>query len=201
MLVAKAHADGVRAAVGNHGIVGFDAVEDGGRVLGNFLGRKAEARRNDGIDLKVGSRAADGVVDAILHVGDAFDFADGVADLRPELVEQDGVLGVKLDLDRFGGVGEVVDVVLEDLRELDIELGLSGLDALPHVIHYFPHGAVPAGFQPDGEVAGVGFSDGGKAELQPGAAGGVFDLRNGMEDARRRVPARGWFRSVSFPRA
>ena len=69
-------------------IVGGQAVEDGGGVFGDFGGREAEARGDDGIDLEVGGGAADGVFDAILDVDDAGDLADGVGDARAELCEQ-----------------------------------------------------------------------------------------------------------------
>ena len=66
VLVAQAHADGVGAAVGDERIGGGDAVEDRGCILRDLGGRKAHARGDDGIDLEVGGRPADGVFDAVL---------------------------------------------------------------------------------------------------------------------------------------
>ena len=84
-LVAEAHANGVGAAVRDQRIGGRDAVENRGRIFGDFSRREAEARRDDGIDLEVGGRAADGVVDAVLDIDHAVDFADGVAHPGAEL--------------------------------------------------------------------------------------------------------------------
>ena len=127
--VGEADADGVGAAVGDERGVGGDAVEDGGGVLGDLGGGEAEARGEHGVDLEVGGGAADGVVDAVLDVDDAVDLADGVGDARAELVEELRIVGEELDLDGLGRVGEVADHVLQDLGELDVELGLGRLDA------------------------------------------------------------------------
>ena len=81
VFVGQADADGVGAAVDDDGVVGGQAVEDGGGVFGDLLRGEAEARGDDGVDLEVGGGAADGVVDAVLGVDDAGDFADG--GLRP----------------------------------------------------------------------------------------------------------------------
>ena len=78
----QAHTDGVRATVGDDGVVGGQAVEDGGGVLGDFGGGEAEARGECWVDVEVGCRAGDGVVDAILGVDDAFDLPDGGLDAR-----------------------------------------------------------------------------------------------------------------------
>ena len=128
--VVEADADGVGAAVLDEGLRGGEAVEDGGGVGGDFGGGEAVVRGEAGVDLEDGGGAADGVVDAVLDVDDAGDFADGVADAGAELVEQVLIGGEELDLDGLGGVGEVADHVLEDLGELDVELGLGGFDLL-----------------------------------------------------------------------
>jgi len=109
--------------------------EDGGGVGGDFGGGETQASGEAGVDLEGGGGTADGVVDAVLDVDHAGDFADGIADARGELVEEVLVGGEELDLDGFGGVGEVADHVLEDLSELDVEFGFGGPDALAGVFH------------------------------------------------------------------
>ena len=155
---------------------------DGG-VFGDFGRGEAEAGGDDGVDLEVGGGAADGVLDAVLHVDDAGDLADGVADARAELVEQGfDRCDEELDLDGLGRVGEVADHVLQDLDELDVESGSLALILRADVGDDFVDGAAALGFELDGEVAGVGFGDGGEAHLQAGAAGGAFDFGRSAQD-------------------
>ena len=183
MGVVEADADGVGAAVLDEGLRGGQAVEDRGGVGGDFGGGESEARGDAGIDLEGGGGAADGVVDAVFDVDHAGDFGDGVADARGELVEEVLVGGEELDLDGLGGVGEVADHVLEDLGELDVELGLGGFDALAGVLHDVVDAAAAVVGEQDGEVAGVGFCNGGESHLQAGAAGGGGDFGELVEDA------------------
>ena len=75
MGVVEADADGVGAAVLNEGLRGGQAIEDRGRVGGDFGGGESHARGDAGIDLEGGGGAADGVVDAVFDVDDAGDFA------------------------------------------------------------------------------------------------------------------------------
>ena len=130
VLVAKAHADGVGTAVGNQRIVGGNAIENGRRIFGNFGRREAEARRNDGIDLEVGGRAADGVVDAILTSTTPGILPMASPTRGPSCVSSASIVGEDLDLDWLRRIGQVADHVLQHLDEFDIELGLGGLDLL-----------------------------------------------------------------------
>ena len=102
VVFGEADADGVGAAVDDHGIVGGETVEDGGGVFGHFGGGEAEAGGDDGIDLEAGGGTADGVVNAVLGIDDAGDFADGGLDLGAEVVEESLVVGEELDLDGLG---------------------------------------------------------------------------------------------------
>ena len=181
--VVEADADGVGAAVLDKGLRSGQAVEDGGGVGGDFGGGETQASGEAGVDLEGGGGTADGVVDAVLDVDHAGDFADGIADARGELVEEVLVGGEELDLDGFGGVGEVADHVLEDLSELDVEFGLGSFDALAGVFHDVVDGAAAMVREQDSEVAGVGFCDSGQSHLQAGAARGGGDLRKLVEDA------------------
>ena len=202
MLIAEAHANGVRAAVGNQRIGGrHRRRESRSRPRETSVGRKAEAGGDNGIDLEVGCRAADGVFDAVLHVDHAWNLADGIADPRAKLRQQRRIVGEDLDLDRLGRVGQVADHVLQHLGELDVQLRLGGLDLRAHVGHHVVDGAAALGFQLDGEVAGVGLGHGGQAHLQAGAARGAFHLRASRAECARRVRARGWSRSASCRRA
>ena len=178
----EAHADGVGAAVGDQRIVGGDAVENRRCVDGNFARGKAEAARQLRIDLEVGGRAADGVVDAVLDVDDAGNLADGVAHARAQAVRADRHRREELDLDRFGRIRQIADHVLQNLGELDVELRLGGLDLLAHVLHHVVNGAAALGLQLHGEVAGVGFGHGGQAHLQAGAARSDFHFGSGVQD-------------------
>jgi len=128
-----------------------------GGVGGDFGGGEAQARGEAGVDLKGSGGAADGVVDAVLNVDHAWNFGNGVAHARGELVEQVLVGGAELDLDGLRGVGEVADHVLQDLCELDVELGLGGFDLLAGVLHDVVDAAVAVSGEQDGEVADVGF--------------------------------------------
>src|SRR5215469_10173623 len=183
MVVAEAHADGVGAAVGDERIVGFDTVEDRGCILGDLFRREAKARGDDGVDLEVGGRTAERILDAVLNVYDAGDFANGVGDALAEVIKQHRVVGEDLDLNGLGGVREVADHVLKDLGGLDVKLGLGGLDLLADIVHYFVDAAAAFLFELDADVAGVGLGDCGEAELHAGAARRGFDLRRLVEDA------------------
>ena len=92
------------------------------------------------------------------------------------------VAGEELDLDGLGRVGEVADHVLQDLGELDVEVGLGLPDPLAGILHDLVDVAVAVGLEADGEVAGVGFGDGGEAHLQAGAAAGGGDLGGAAQD-------------------
>ena len=144
--------------------------------VGDFGGGEAETGGEAGVDLEGGGGAADGVVDAVLDVDDAGDFGDGIADAGAELIEEVLVGGEELDLDGLRGIGEVADHVLQDLGELDVEFGLGGFDALAGVFHDVVDAAAAFVSKHDGEVAGVGFGDGGETHLEAGAAGGGGDL-------------------------
>ena len=82
----------------------------------NFSRREAQARSNGRVDLKIGGRAADGVFNAVLHVDHAGNLGNGIADARTELVEQLRIVEKTFDLDGFGRIGKIVDVVLQNLR-------------------------------------------------------------------------------------
>ena len=103
--------------------------------------------------------------------------------LGPSCVEQRRIVGEDLDLDRLRRVGRSPIIVLQHLRELDVQLRLGGLDLLAHIVHHLVDRAAALGFQLHGEVAGVGFGDGGEAHLQAGAARGDFDFGRGVQDA------------------
>ena len=62
-------------------------------------------------------------------------------------------------------------------------------------------GAGAFGLQLDGDVAGVGFGDGGETHLQAGAARGDLDLRCVAQDLLDVRRGRGWSRSASCRRA
>ena len=181
-VLGQADADGVGAAVDDDGVVGGQAVEDCGGVFGDLSGREAEAAGDYGIDLEVGGRAGDGVVDAVLGVDYSGDLLDGGLHARAELVEEIGIVGEEFDDDVFGLVGEVADHVLEDLGELYVEGGLGFEDAGADFGHDLVDGAVALFLEEDGEVATVCLGDGGEAELQAGAAGGGHDLGGAVED-------------------
>ncbi len=179
---AESDADGVGAAVGNEWFVGGDAVEDGGGVFCEFSGCEAEAAGELRINLETGGGAADGVVDAILDADDAGDVGDLCCDAWGDLLEEGEVFAVELDLDGLGCIGEVVDVVLKHLKILGVELGDGGFDLGADVGDDVVDGAAAFGFELDGDVAGVGLSDGGEAHLQAGAAADAFDLCRVVED-------------------
>ena len=123
-----------------------------------------------------------GVVDAVLDVYDAGYFLDFLGDASGEIGQLRGVVGEELDLDGFGCVREVTDVVLQDLRELDIELGFLLFDLRSYVGHHLVDAALAIFLEDHGDVAIVGLGHGGEAHLQAGAAAGVIDLRGLHED-------------------
>ena len=137
VLVAQAHTDGVRPAIGNQRIICGQTVEDRRRIFGNFGRRKSEPSCNGGVDLEVGRRSADGVIDTILYIDHAGNLADGIADSWAELGQQGLIVGEDLDLDRLWCVGQIADHVLQHLDEFDVEFGLGRLDLRTNVFHDF----------------------------------------------------------------
>ena len=77
-------------------------LKDGARVELDFLGSEAGARGHHGIDIHHDGRAADGILDAVLHIRNALDLFDLVGDLWRPSLEQCRVGGEQFDLDGFG---------------------------------------------------------------------------------------------------
>ncbi len=184
-LVAEADANGVRPAVGDERCGRFDTVEDGGCVFGDLLWREAHACGELRVDFEVCRGAADRIVDAVFDVDYALDLLNIRGDARRELVEQGGVLREDFDLDGLGCIGEIADVVLQDLREFDVKLRLVLFDILAHVGDDLVDAATAMLLQLDGEVTGVGFGHRGQAHLQASPARGDLDLRCVVQDLLR----------------
>ncbi len=147
-----------------------------------------------GSTCEVGCRAADGVVDSVFDVDHAGNLANGVADTRAKLRKQIRVVRENLDLDGLRRIRQVVDVVLQYLRQLDVEFWLRGLHFLAHVFHHLVHRSAAFCLQLHREVAGVGLGHRGQAHLQAGATGGGLHFRDGLQGFAPRVRARGWSR-------
>ena len=170
MLLIQAHADGVGTAVGDERIGSGDSVKNRRSVEGNLARGKAEAGSHLRIDIEVGGRDADGVIDSVFDFDNSGNLADGVAHARTELREEIGVARKELDLDRLGRIRQVADHVLQNLSEFDIELRLGGLDLLTDIFHYIVDATAAFGLELHREIAGVGFSHCGQPHLQAGAA-------------------------------
>ena len=93
------------------------------------------------------------------------------------------VPGKQFDLDGLGRVGEVVDVVLQDLGQLYVEPRLGGVDFVAHFVHHIPNRSAAIGLELNSEVAGVGFGDGSQAHLEARAARCVLDFGSRSQDA------------------
>ena len=180
--IAETHANGVRAAVGDDWICGCHTIENCGCILGDLSRSEAETGRDHGIDLEVGGRAADGILDAVLHIDHTGNLADGIAYPGTELCELCRVVRKYLELDGLGGIGEVADHVLQHLYELDVEFRLGGPDLLANICHYIVDGSAALGFQFHGKVAGVGFVNRVEPHFHAGTARGDFHLGRGMQD-------------------
>ena len=143
---AEAHANGIRQAIGDDWMGRGNSIENGGCVVGDLGGSKTETCRDLGIDLEIRGRPADGVIDSVLHVHDAVDLRDCVGHVWRRLTQQGLVRGKQLDLDRLGRIGEIVDVVLQLLDQLDVKFRLRRLDLVADFAHHVPDRAAAIGF-------------------------------------------------------
>src|SRR5579862_5278552 len=158
--IGEADADGIDAIVEDDRSGRRFAFENGGGVNGDFFGSEAGASGGQCIDLKGGSRAADGVLDAIKNVHDAVHFGDGVGNAGSGGEKRLGILGKKIDDDGFGFVAEVADHVLQHLDKLDTSGRLGFIDFLAHAFDDLLDVAITFFLKPDGEIAAIGFGDG-----------------------------------------
>ena len=78
------------------------------------------------------------------HAGDLL---DSLGDLGSPFLEQVGIRGEQLDLDRLGRIAEIADHVLQHLRELDIELRVFFVDLGADVGDDFVDAAVAVAFE------------------------------------------------------
>ena len=108
---------------------------------------------------------------------------DGVGDARGHVLEDGGIGIEELDLDGFGGVGQVPNHVLQDLGELDVKLRFCLLDFAADIGDDFVDTAIAFRLELDSNVAGVGFGDGGEAHLEAGAARDAIDFGSFGEDS------------------
>ena len=181
-LLGKTDANGVSAVVEHHRQRGGLALENGAGIQFHLLGGEAGARGDRWIDVEERGRTADGVLDAVEHVHHSGNLLDGVADLRRPRAQQVGVLREELDGHRFGRAGEIADHVLQQLHELDVQHRFGFRDLGAHVGDHLVAAAAALAFQLDRDIAGVGFGDGGQAELQAGAPRSALHLGDGAQD-------------------
>jgi hypothetical protein len=131
-VLGKTDADGIGAVVDDDRRGGRLTLQDGAGVEFDFLGGETGAGGYDGIDAHDDGGTADGVLDAVLHVFDGFDFLDAVGHFRPPFLQQRGILREELDLYGLGRTAEIADLVLQDLDEFDIELRVFVVDFLAY---------------------------------------------------------------------
>ena len=145
------------------------AVEDRGRVFGYLGGREAEAASERGVDLEVGGRAAEGIVDAVLRVDDAGNLRDG--GLLP-WARAGAAAAPSLEKSLIWiGSGALERSLMLSCRTCVNSTSSSGsvFDLLAYVGHHVVDGTRSVWLQPDSEVAVVSFRDRGESQLKPGA--------------------------------
>ena len=155
--VRETYTDGVSTVVDDNRSSGRFALKHGAGIQFDFLRREAGASGDHRIDVHNNRRAANGVFNAVFHVGDAFNFLDFVADFRGPFLEQFGILREQFDFDGFQRTGQVADHVLEHLDELDVQLRVFVVHLRANVGDDFVNTAVAILFQTYGEVAVIRF--------------------------------------------
>ena len=108
-----------------------------------------------------------GVFDAVENVHDRMRFAylnflDSLGNAWSIGGKYGGILRKQFDDDGLRLAGEVANHVLEDLHEFDLGGGLSLLNFLADIVHDFFDAALASALELDGEVAAIGFGNGGK---------------------------------------
>ncbi len=173
----KTDANRVGMVVDNHRRRRRFALKNRTGIQFDLLGSKTRARGNHRIDGDHNRRSADGVLDPVFHIHHALDLLDLVGDLGPPIFQQIRVGRKQLDLHRLGGIGQIADHVLQDLREFDVKLRVLFVDFGPNLRNDFIDVTVAIAFQPNGEVAPVSLCDRGEPKLETGAPRGAIDLR------------------------
>ena len=111
------------------------------------------------------------------------DLFESVANARAPLPEQVRVFGEHFDDNRFGRAGQIADHILQELCELDIQRRHLLVDLLTNVGDDLVYASLPFGLQLDGEIAAIGFRDGGESKLEPGPARGGLHFGRIPQDA------------------
>ena len=132
--------------------------------------------------MEICGRPADRVLDSVLHIHHTLNLADGIANLGSQFLQQRGIGGENLDLDRLGRVGKIADHVLQYLYELNIQLRLSPLDLLAHIRHHLVDAAIPFALQLHRDVASVRLCHCRESHLQPSTPRCSFHLRRAAQD-------------------
>ncbi len=145
-------------------------------------GAKPGAAGNHWIDVECERRAADAILDTVLHVHHAGNFLDGRGYFRGPRGERGWILAEELDIHRLGRAGQVADGVLEYLSKFDIGdgLGLARLGA--DVRDYLFHRSTAFFLKLHQDVAAIGFGHGGGTKLEACAPRCALDLGHLADD-------------------
>src|SRR6185312_3131797 len=179
----ETHPQRVGAVVGDDGELGGRPLQQRGGIRGHLGGGEAGVGGGRLVDVEDDGGAAGGVVHAVEHIHHARHFADGVGNFRGPVVQQVAVGVEELDHHRLGSVGEVADHVLQDLGEVNVELGIGVGDADAGVGDDVVNAARAVLLEQHRNIAGVGLGHGGQTQLHAGAARGALHFRDATQDA------------------
>src|SRR6266403_183702 len=188
VLFGKANANGVGAVIQNDRGGGRLTFQNRRGIDGDFLGSETCACCHQRIHLIRNRRAADRIFDSIQDVDDGMrippdlDLVDGFRDARSSVIQELAVLRKELDHNGLGRAGQVADHVLKELNELHFRGGFRRFNLGANVCDDSVNVALAVFFQSDSEITVVRFGDGGKAQLQAGAAGSVLHLGSGLQN-------------------
>ena len=180
--VREAHANRIGTVIHNHRCCGRLTLQNGAGVEFDFLRREAGTGGQHGVHAHHYSGTADGVFNSVLNVFHNGDFFDPVPYFDGPLFQQSRVPGEELDFDGFGRAAQVADHVLQNLNELHIKLRIQRVDLLAEFRNNLINGALAIFLKMHQKVAGVGFGDGGEAQLKACAPRSAFHFRGLREN-------------------